>query len=118
MYRRFIATITAASIAITAFGAAPALADENKLAKALAVVVGVAVVGNLIQGQNRQRGHAVARHGQRPLHQSAGRSVYRQKVHAQPRYPVHAQPRYRVHAQPGYQRHAQPGYEPHRRLRH
>ena len=47
MTRRFIATIVGAALAITAFGNAPARADED-LARALAAIVGIAIVGKVI----------------------------------------------------------------------
>ena len=46
MSTRFIGLIAAASIAITAIGAAPARADEDDVARALAVILGLAVIGS------------------------------------------------------------------------
>jgi hypothetical protein len=89
MYRRFIATITAAAIAITAIGALPAAADERDTARALAAILGLAVVGKIIH--DNRKDDRVQRHQPAP--------VYRQKQHKQqvynpPRYQnQHVQPR-------------------------
>ena len=55
MYRRFIATIAAASIALTALGSAPAFADQDRTAKAIATILGLAVVGTLIHEKRKDR---------------------------------------------------------------
>ncbi len=55
MYRRFIAFVAAASIAITAFSALPARAGDKEVAKALAAVLGVAVVGKIIHDNRKDR---------------------------------------------------------------
>jgi len=56
MYRRFIATVTAASIAITAFGALPARADNNNdAARALAALLGIAIVGKIIHDNKKDK---------------------------------------------------------------
>ena len=47
MSRKFIAAIVCSALSITAIGAAPARADED-LAKALAAIVGLAIVGKVI----------------------------------------------------------------------
>lgn len=47
MTRKFIAAVAGAALVVTAIGAAPARADEN-LARALAAIVGVAIVGKVI----------------------------------------------------------------------
>ena len=55
MYRRFIALVAAASIAVTAIGATPAYAgDDDKIAKTLAVILGAAVVGKIIYDKNKK----------------------------------------------------------------
>ncbi|ABG30025.1 hypothetical protein CEP88_11820 [Roseobacter denitrificans] len=50
MTRRFIATVVSAAIAVAVIGNTPARADEA-LARALAAVVGIAVVGAVIQNR-------------------------------------------------------------------
>ncbi len=51
-HRHFIATIAALAIAITGFSAAPARAGDDDVAKALAVILGLAVVGAAINNRN------------------------------------------------------------------
>ncbi len=53
MYRKFIATITAASIALTALGAAPAFANDQQTARTIAAILGLAAVGAIIH-ENRK----------------------------------------------------------------
>lgn len=55
MYRKFIATIAAAAVAITAFGARPAAADEKEVLRTLAAIAGVAIVGKMIYDNNKER---------------------------------------------------------------
>jgi hypothetical protein len=55
MYRRFIATIAAASLAITAMGAIPAYAGDRDTARALAAILGVAIVGKVIHDNNKKK---------------------------------------------------------------
>ncbi|QFT58478.1 hypothetical protein FIU94_06520 [Sulfitobacter sp. THAF37] len=61
MYRRFIATIAAASIAITAIGAVPAHAGDRDTVRALAAILGVAVVGKIIHDNNKKKKQRVHR---------------------------------------------------------
>lgn len=55
MYRRFIATISAVAIAITAIGAAPAHAGDRDTLRALAAIAGVAIVGKLIHDEKKKK---------------------------------------------------------------
>ncbi|MDH4539887.1 hypothetical protein [Sulfitobacter faviae] len=55
MYRKFIATIAALSVAITAFDARPAAADEKEVLRTLAAIAGVAIVGKMIYDNNKER---------------------------------------------------------------
>ena len=48
-YRQFIAAVITAAIVITGFSAAPARAGQNDLAKALAALAGLAVLGAVIK---------------------------------------------------------------------
>ncbi|MGJ8626952.1 MAG: hypothetical protein ACSHXB_08335 [Sulfitobacter sp.] len=70
MYRRFIATIAAASIAITALGAAPARADDKDVARALAAILGIAVVGKIIHDKKKDRERAATRNHPAPVYQA------------------------------------------------
>lgn len=93
MYRRFIATISAAAIAITAMGTTPAFADDRDAARAIAAILGLAVVGKIIHDNNKR--------DDRVQHQQP-----RRKVHDTPRRKTHEAPRYdnrnqgRLHPRP------------------
>ena len=67
MYRKFIGTVAAASLAITAFGAAPARADDEDVARALAALLGIAVVGAIIN-KSQKDDHVVTRHQPRHVY--------------------------------------------------
>ena len=54
MSHKFIATVVAAAVAIATIGNAPARADEN-VARALAAIVGAAVVGAIINHELKDR---------------------------------------------------------------
>ncbi len=62
MHRRFIATIIAAALAVTAIGSAPARADDDAL-RALAAIAGLAIVGKVIHDRNKRKAeqHSVSR---------------------------------------------------------
>lgn len=67
MYRKFIATIAAVSIAVTAISATSAAAGERNrdLARIAAGVLGVAIIGKIIHDRNKRednREQAVTRH--------------------------------------------------------
>lgn len=85
MYRRFISSLIAASIAITAIGAAPAHAGDRDTVRTLAAILGVAVVGKIIHDNNKKK---------RSQHQAA--PVYQHPRAHQPRVnqPRHNPPRY------------------------
>lgn len=53
MSRTFIATLAAAAVALTAFGAAPVRADED-FNRAVAAILGIAVVGKIIHDKNKR----------------------------------------------------------------
>ncbi len=55
MHRKFIATIAAASILITSFAAAPARANQDDLGRALAALLGVAIVGTVIHEKKKKK---------------------------------------------------------------
>lgn len=55
MYRRFIATIVAASVALTVLGAVPARADQKDTARAVAAIVGLAIVGKLVHDRKKEK---------------------------------------------------------------
>ncbi|MEO9576547.1 MAG: hypothetical protein ABJ263_19830 [Tateyamaria sp.] len=82
IHRQFIGTIAAIAIAITGFSAVPARAGNDDLAAALAVILGLAVVGTAI---NKRKDDKKAR-----------QKAYAPKPKVQPR---HVQP-HRGHIQP------------------
>ena len=60
MYSKFIATVAAASILITGFSAAPARANQDDVGRALAALLGIAIVGAVIhenKKNKKQRAH-------------------------------------------------------------
>ncbi len=92
MYRRFIALVTAASLALTAIGAAPAQAgNDEDLAKALAVILGVAVVGKIIHDKKKEREQVVSRHQPAPVYTAPRPRPRHQESYGQPR-PRHQNP--------------------------
>lgn len=62
MHRKFIATIVAAALAVTALGSAPARADDDLL-RGLAAIAGIAIVGKVIHDRNKRKSaqHSVTR---------------------------------------------------------
>jgi len=54
---RFVGTLTAAAVALTTFTAAPAFADDERNARAIAAILGLAVVGKIIHDNNKNRDH-------------------------------------------------------------
>ena len=72
MYRKFIATVAAAAIAVTGIGATPAAAGDDDVARALAAIVGLAIVGAAIndakQDRRAQHRRVQPRHSHRPHH--------------------------------------------------
>ncbi|MGZ2255841.1 hypothetical protein [Roseobacter sp. A03A-229] len=62
MHRKFIVTIVAAALAVTAIGTAPARADDDAL-RALAAIAGLAIVGKVIHDRNKRKAeqHSVSR---------------------------------------------------------
>ncbi len=98
MYRRFIAAVTAVSIAITALGVVPARADERDVARALAVILGAAVVGKIIHDNNKNKARAVTRQQPAPVYQAPHHRpapVYQAPHHRSA--PVYQAPRQRSH---------------------
>jgi hypothetical protein len=90
MYRKFIATIAAASIAITAISATSAAAGdrERDLAKIAAGVLGVAIIGKIISDNNKRndnRGQVVTRHRVDPVPVYRAPQVQHRQHKLQPR---------------------------------
>ncbi|UWR22274.1 hypothetical protein [Sulfitobacter sp. S190] len=51
---RFTMTLVAAAIAISGFSAMPAYADDDRAARAIATILGLAVVGKIIHDKNKK----------------------------------------------------------------
>ncbi|WP_300032746.1 hypothetical protein [uncultured Roseobacter sp.] len=84
MHRKFIATVTAAAICITAAGVAPARANEDVL-RALAAIAGVAIVAKVINDRNdRKREQTVTRNTYQPVQRNL-EPVYRLEPRPLPR---------------------------------
>ncbi|QUJ76448.1 hypothetical protein KDD17_16450 [Sulfitobacter albidus] len=50
---RFLSTLAATALALTAFTAAPAYADDDRTARALATILGLAIVGKIIHDERK-----------------------------------------------------------------
>ena len=88
MTRKFISTLCAAAVAVTSLSAAPAHAeDNNDLARALAAVLGVAIIGKIIHESNKDDDHRVTRrHDPQPQYRvPPPRKVDRAPHRVQPR---------------------------------
>ena len=55
MHRKFIATVVATSILFTGFAAAPARANQEDVGRALATLIGIAIVGAVIHDSNKDK---------------------------------------------------------------
>lgn len=87
MFRRTLTTLSAAAIALAGVGATPALAaDDDDVARALAVILGLAVVGKIAHDRNKRDDNAVTRHrthNPKTRHRNAHRS--HRNNHVKPR---------------------------------
>lgn len=81
IHRKFIAVIASLAIAITGFSAAPARAGSDELGTALAVILGLAVVGTVINKRNDEKKARRQENRQQP------------RPHAGRRPPEYVQPR-------------------------
>jgi hypothetical protein len=97
MYRKFIATIAALSVAITAFGSRPAAADEKEVLRTLAAIAGVAIVGKMIYDNNKKREReqeTVTRRRTAPVYEAPR---YYPTVSERPRLRPYVEPRPKPH---------------------
>ena len=87
IHRQFIRIIAAIAIAITGFSAAPARAGNDDLGAALAVILGLAVVGTVINKRNddKKARRQVHTHTPQPKPKAAPRHVQPHHGHIQPR---------------------------------
>lgn len=78
LHRKFISLIAGASILITGFAAAPARAGDDDVARALAAIVGIAIIGAAINDSRRDdRTQPVIRHGRHVEPRPLPRRVHR-----------------------------------------
>lgn len=87
MTRKFISVLCAAAVGVTAFSAAPARADDDDLARALAAVLGVAILGKIIhESQKDDAPKVTRRYDPKPEYRShQPRHVERDHGRIQPR---------------------------------
>ena len=64
LHQKFISAVVGLSILITASGAAPARADSKDTGRALAAILGLAIVGAVIADSNKDKKRAKAVHPQ------------------------------------------------------
>ncbi len=95
MSGKFISIIIAASIAVTGITASPAQADERDLARALAAIVGVAVIGAAVQDSRNDKRYAAPQkyrkqkfQKQKKHRRAEQRRAYQQPYAYQPRHPA------------------------------
>ncbi|WP_299027153.1 hypothetical protein [uncultured Sulfitobacter sp.] len=106
---RFIGTVTAAALAMTAFTAAPAFADNDRTARTIATILGLAAVGAIIHENNKDKKRARQTHAKpvRKQHSLVHRHGAQQHSHANGRNAhrhTHTQQRQRVQPKPLPQR--------------
>jgi hypothetical protein len=82
---RFIGTFTAMAIAATTFSAAPAVADDERNARAIAALLGIAVIGKII-------------HDNKNSHAPVAGPIY--QVNPNSTAPVYKKPRVRTQPHP------------------
>jgi len=90
MYRRFIATIAAASIALTALGSAPAVAGNDQTARTIATILGLAAIGAIVHDKrkDRKKERQVHRHKPAPVYKQPKGHIKQHRSHTPPRYTV------------------------------
>ncbi len=79
MSGKFVSLILAASIAVTGLTAAPAQAGERDVARVLAALAGIAVIGVVLHEAQKNRRYAAPQHP-RPIYGN-GRSFRKTKGH-------------------------------------
>ena len=102
MSGRFISLILAASVAVTGLTAAPAQAGDRDVARALAALAGIAVLGAAIHDAQKNKRYIAPQHYTRP--------VYGERRH----HKAHKRHKRHAIAERAYWR----GYNDHRRLVH
>ncbi|WP_138935671.1 hypothetical protein [Roseovarius arcticus] len=89
MSGKFISFIVAASIAVTGMTAAPAQASDRDLARALAAIAGVAIIGAAVHDSRKDKRHAApSRYRSKKSYRAAPRRAYQQPYAYQQRRPA------------------------------
>lgn len=91
---RFIGTVTAATLAVTAISAAPAYADrDDRAARTIATILGLAVVGTIIHDNRKDKKARRNDHAQ-PVRKNHVKRAHKQysNSYAQPRQKVQPKP--------------------------
>ena len=84
MHRKFIATVVATSILFTGFAAAPARANQEDVGRALAAIIGIAIVGAMIHDSKKDKKSKVQVYKQ-PKKKVQKKQVQKKKKHVQAR---------------------------------
>ena len=84
MHRKFIATVVATSILFTGFAAAPARANQEDVGRALAALLGIAIVGAVIHDSNKDNKAKVQVYSQ-PQKKVQKKQFQKKKKHVQTR---------------------------------
>lgn len=90
MSAKFISLVVAASMAVTSFTAAPARASDKELARALAAIAGIAIIGAAIHDNSKRKdshvstrgNHGYYGHQPRRAHKNVHRSHKKQRRQA------------------------------------
>lgn len=88
LYPRLIGTVTAVAMALTTFNAAPAHADEQRAARIAATILGIAVLGAIINDQKKDKKKAQEIYRQPPPKQ-----VYTRRENNNVQHRGYVQPR-------------------------
>ena len=84
MHRKFIATVVATSILLTGFAAAPARANQEDVGRALAALLGIAIVGAVIHDSNKDNKTKAQVYSQ-PKNKVQKKQLQKKKKHVQAR---------------------------------
>lgn len=93
---RLVGTCTALAIALTTISAAPAYAGsdrDERNARALATILGIAIVGKIIHDNNKDRDEKVIRKSSKPTHKQTYQRVERQGQRTYGKSNRHVQPK-------------------------
>lgn len=84
MHKKFITAVAAASIMITGFAAVPARADSDDTKRALAALLGIAIIGAAIHDANKDNDYHAQRKQTYPRHRPHVKPGHRPQVKPRP----------------------------------